>query len=70
MRKYTRKEILAIVRAGYAEDITTTGNISEPYTIIGTSHGIYGVNGAVIQGDNSGTLYAITARTSSLFRYV
>lgn len=64
-RKYTEREILAIVRAGHAEDITMTGNISEPYTILGTSHGVNGTNGALLRGD-SGKLYAITELTSTL----
>lgn len=70
MRKYTQKEIRTLVRLGYADDITKAGAITEPYTIVGTSRGVYGVNGAVLQGDTTGTLYAITARSSSLFRYV
>ena len=36
---------------------------------VGYSVGVYGLNGGLLQGHESGTLYAITARTSALFIY-
>jgi hypothetical protein len=30
---------------------------------------VYGLNGGLLKGHNSGTLYAITARTTALFIY-
>ena len=34
---------------------------------VGYSAGVYGCNGMLLQGRNSGTLYAITARTTAVF---
>lgn len=71
MRKYTLKELRNLIRIGAAEDITG-GNppaISEPLDKIGYSSGIYGINGGLLQGRNTGNLYAITARNTTLFRY-
>ena len=36
---------------------------------VGYSSGGYGLNGGLLKGHNSGTLYAITARTTALFIY-
>lgn len=72
MRKYTQREIKALVREGYAIDITKSGAenaIREPVEKIGYSVGVYGINGGVLQGRETGNLYAITARASSLFRW-
>lgn len=77
MRKYTQRELKALVRTGAAVDITNHG-ISEYKALInkekyleklGYSSGIYGINGGLLQGRETGTLYAITARTTALFIY-
>ncbi len=70
--KTTLKEIKNAIRAKVAQDITYTERnaIQEHLTNIAYSVGIYGVNGALFRGDESGTLYAITARTANLFYYL
>lgn len=70
MRKLTQKEIKRFVGLGMAEDITTRAEeISEPVEKVGYSVGVYGLNGGLLQGRDTGTMYAITARSSNLFRY-
>lgn len=76
--KVTRKTIREFVKNGEATDIT---NISfddakklrsdegrldtEMYSV-----GIYGCNGCLLRGHNTGTRYAITDRTQSLFYFI
>lgn len=71
MKKYTLKEIKRFVTLGAAVDITNASRpaIQEPFEKIGVSRGIYGINGGLLQGKSSGTIYAITARNSNLFYY-
>lgn len=77
MRKYGQREIKALVKSGAAVDITNHDNAArqelesrEKYLDkVGYSVGVYGLNGGLLQGHKSGTLYAITARTSALFIY-
>lgn len=71
MRKYTQKEIKDLVRDGYAINITTAQEeeIKEPLEKVGYSLGVYGLNGGVLIGRETGKLYAITARSTNLFRW-
>lgn len=71
MKIMKQKEIKNLVKLGAAVDITTAElpAIQEPFEKIGVSRGIYGMNGGLIRGQSSGTLYAITARNSTLFYY-
>lgn len=71
MKKYTLREIRRFVSLGLAQDITTANcpAIKEPFEKIGVSRGIYGINGGLLRGKSSGTIYAITARNSNLFYY-
>ena len=71
MKKYTLREIKRFVSLGLAQDITTANcpAIHEPFEKIGVSRGIYGINGGLLCGQCSGTIYAITARNSNLFYY-
>lgn len=71
MKKYTLKEIKRFVSLGLAQDITTASRpaIKEPFKKIAVSRGIYGINGGLLRGQSSGTIYAITARNSNLFFY-
>ena len=71
MKKYTLREIKRFVSLGLAQDITTANRpaIQEPFEKIGYSAGIYGINGGLLRGQSSGTIYAITARSSALFYY-
>lgn len=77
MKKYTQRELKALVRTGAAVDITNHG-ITEYKALIekekdldklGYSSGIYGINGGLLQGQETGTLYAITARSTAVFIY-
>lgn len=71
MKKYTLKEIRRFVSLGVAQNITAARlpAIEEPFEKIGYSAGVYGINGGLLQGKSSGTIYAITARNSNLFYY-
>jgi hypothetical protein len=54
-----------------AIDITNTiSELSETLSVVAVSRGVYGMNGALLQGDTTGKLYKITARNTNLFRYV
>jgi len=75
MSKYTQKQLRALVASGQAEDVTRIDN-DEYWQLklkeglldqVGYSSGVYGLNGALLQGYNTGTLYAVTARTTALF---
>lgn len=75
MTKYTQKQLRAMVADGVAEDITHADNNvrkeleKKEFWLrqIGYSTGVYGCNGMLLQGRNSGTLYAITSRTNAVF---
>jgi len=77
MRKYTQRDLKALVRTGAAVDITNHGTAEykallekeKDFERIGYSTGTYGINGGLIQGRETGTLYAITARTSAVLIY-
>lgn len=75
MTKYTQKQLRAMVADGITENITNAdNNVREELEKkegwlrqVGYSTGVYGCNGMLLQGRNSGTLYAITARTNAVF---
>ena len=72
MREYKQKEIKKIVSLGLAEDLTQASHEEIKSKIkhcekVGYSSGIYGINGGIIQDNQSGQIYAITARNSNLF---
>ncbi|MDO4477534.1 MAG: hypothetical protein Q4B73_00665 [Lachnospiraceae bacterium] len=77
MRKYGQREIKALVKSGAAVDISNHDNAArheleaqETYLEkIGYSSGVYGLNGGLLKGHESGKLYAITGRTTALFIY-
>ena len=76
MKKTTKKEIREYIRLGLAHDITSydfdqAKQLREAHTldVIAISRGVYGMTGALLQ-DESGELYAITARNSTLFQLV
>ena len=62
----------------YAEDITNYGSKEieklrkkkKGFEIIATSCGVYGINGALLQGNKSKKLYKIVCRNSTLFQLV
>ena len=75
--KTTLKDIIAMANRCDVEDITyikfedaealreREGYLSE----IAYSVGVYGVTGKILQGFNTGNLYAITSRTSAIFMF-
>lgn len=70
MERYTQKQLKALVRAGAAIDVTGASDrnaIPESYKQIGFSAGVYGCNGQLFRGLESGKLYAITSRTSAIY---
>ena len=77
MRKFGQRELKALVKNGEAIDISNHDNNARQelkaregwLEKVGYSSGTYGVNGGLLKGHNSGTLYAITARTAALFIY-
>lgn len=70
MKKYTQKELKYYVSMGLAVDITTAHTpdaIPERFKKVGYSHGVNGCNGLLLHGIETGTLYAITGRTTAIF---
>ena len=75
MRKYTQKELRNMVALNMAESITYAGEEERTKILekegylsqVGYSSGIYGCNGVLFQGHNSGTYYAITSRTQAIY---
>ena len=77
MEKYTQKEIRSFVKNGIAVDITHHSNPERNelearegwLDKVGYSSGLYGINGGLLKGHKSGTLYAITKRSTAIFIY-
>ena len=75
MKKYTLKQLKSLVNNSLAVDLTKGNNDTYKKIIkkesylsqVGYASGIYGLNGKLLKGDNTGTLYAITARSSALY---
>ena len=75
-KRITQKEIKRFVTLGVAEDITYLSfddcnalRKAHSFTTLNVSTGVYGMNGALFK-DESGKLYAITSRASTLFQMV
>lgn len=74
MDRWTQKQIRDTVRSGLAVDISNADNATrhaleekEDYLDkIAYSEGVYGINAGLLRGHNTGTWYAITARTTAL----
>ena len=77
MERYTQKALRSLCAYGNAQNITSASETelnkiveAEKHLLqIGYSAGVYGINGALYQGEQSGQLYAITARAVNLFRF-
>lgn len=76
MSTYTQKMIKDLVKQGIAQDITNfdfdqnealrkSHNLSK----VGSSFGIYGINGGLLKDDDTGQLFAITKRNGTLFQW-
>ena len=68
MVKYTQEELRRLVARGVAKDVTYSDRsaIAEEYYQLGYAEGIYGCSGLLLRGV-SGTLYAVTSRTSAIY---
>ena len=75
MTKFTQKQLREMVLNGMAEDISTGTNetrneiesVEGWLTQVGYASGVYGCNGMLFKGHNSGKLYAITSRTQAIY---
>lgn len=70
MTKYTQKQLREMVKKGVAVDVTNAMSraaVPEDYKEIGYSLGVYGCNGMLLQGCESGKLYAVTGRTTAVY---
>ena len=70
MEKYTIKQLKSLVNSGSAIDITFAkkqSEIPESYTQIGYASGLYGCNGMLLKGCDTGKLYAVTGRTTAIY---
>lgn len=72
----TKKTTLKALKETKAMDITTL-SFEEVRKIqksegglrkVAVSHGTYGMNGALLEGNNTGDLYKVCARNSTLFQ--
>lgn len=67
--KFSQKQIRELVENQVAKDVTNISNrseIPEEYRKIGISSGTYGINGLLLMGEETNTLYAVTARTGAI----
>ena len=75
MKTFPKKALKTAVEFGLAKDITgysfaeMDAFLSSGVEVIGISHGVYGMTGALLQ-DKRGNQYAIMARCSALFQAV
>ena len=70
MEKYTIKQLKSLVNSGVAIDVTNAKEkieIPESYTQVGYSQGLYGCNGMLLKGCDTGKLYAVTGRTTAIY---
>jgi hypothetical protein len=75
MLSITQKELKNLVKIGAAKDITAAYfcQVEEirhaaMAEVVAISRGMYGANGALLKSRKNGDLYAITARSSTLFQ--
>lgn len=72
MTKYTQKQLKELVKSGAAVDVTNACGVEaipEYYRQIGYAAGIYGCSGMLLQGIESGKLYAVTSRTTAIYLF-
>ena len=70
MEKYTIKQLKSLVNSGSAIDVTNSisrSDIPESYTQVGYASGLYGCNGMLLKGYDTGKLYAVTSRTTAIY---
>jgi hypothetical protein len=68
--KTSLRDIKSLVQSGIAADITTAPEEVLPKRTVCIAHsvGSCGITGCVVQDTDSGKLYAVTARSTNLFR--
>lgn len=60
-----------MVNTGAADELDEDDEkIGRLYSKIAYSRGVYGINGALLRDDETGQLYAIIGRSSTLFYFV
>ena len=77
MMRVTQKELRNIAKQEYCEDITHANDFDYKCIMaeegwldtLAYSAGIYGGNGKLYRGHNTGKLYAITTRSSAYFMF-
>lgn len=77
MTKYTQKQLREMVKDGIAENISNYNmemakelkNKEGWLEQVGYVSGIYGCNGQLLKGHNTGNLYAITSRTQAIYLF-
>lgn len=77
MRKYTQKELKNMVALGMAEDVTRANDDDYEKIIkkesylsqVGYSSGVYGCNGMLLRGYETGSYYSVTSRTSAIYLF-
>ena len=75
MTKFTQKQLKEMVANGIAEDISRgtnetrneIGSVEGWLNQVGCASGVYGWNGMLFKGRNTGKLYAITSRTQAIY---
>ena len=75
MIKFTQKQLREMVTNGIAEDISRGTNETRNeiesaegwLSQVGYASGVYGCNGMLFKGRNTGKLYAITSRTQAIY---
>lgn len=73
MEKITQRELRAMVQRGDVTDISGEGDwnaLGESCRVLKCGHGVYGLNCALLKGERTGMLYAITRRSQALFIFV
>lgn len=71
MKKFTQTQIKHLIQSGILKDLNAIPEADRPARLdtVGMSFGTYGMNGAILVDENTGTAYGIAARSSTLFRY-
>lgn len=75
MERYTKRQLKDLVAQGVAKDVTNATDknrhemIPEAVTQIGYASGIYGCNGMLLKGLETGKLYAVTDRTTAIYLF-
>ena len=67
--RFNKKQIKELVKLGVAKDVTnltSKSEIPEEYRKIAISYGNYGINALLLMGEETNTLYAVTARTGAI----